>query len=77
MNTEQVSVVAQGHVAESVCDARLAVRQLINEMRAAVGEMDELLERAERLISSSPRRAHLTMMLFGGALTPPAVQGPP
>jgi len=47
-----VSPVVQRHVTESVCDARLAVQHLIDEVRAAFGEMDELLERAERLIAS-------------------------
>jgi hypothetical protein len=55
MNTDYVSPRVQGDVAESVCDARLTLCRLLNEVRAAFGEMDELLGRAERLISSSPR----------------------
>jgi len=66
MNTDQVSPVVQRHVTESVCDARLAVQHLIDEVRAAFGEMDELLERAERLIASSPRRSEFGVLL--GAL---------
>jgi hypothetical protein len=73
MNTDQM---VQGDVAQSVCDPRLALCRLLNEVRAAFGEMDELLERAERLISSRPRRSQFEVVL-GGALVPPAVQGPP
>jgi hypothetical protein len=39
MNTDQVSPVVQRHVTESICDARLAVQHLIDEVRAAFGEM--------------------------------------
>ena len=75
MNTDQVSIVPSS-AAESVCGARLAVQQLISEVRAAFAEMDELLERAERLISSSRHRSHQTTVVIGGALAAPTMQGP-
>jgi len=76
MNTDQVSIVPSS-AAESICGARLAVQQLISEVRAAFAEMDELLERAERLISSSRHRSHQTTVVIGGALAAPTMQGPP
>src|SRR5689334_15292463 len=45
MSTDHASPRAQGDVAESVCDARLTLCRLLNEVQAAFGEMDELLGR--------------------------------
>jgi len=67
MNTDQVSPFVQRHVAESICDARLAVQRLIDEVRVAFIEMDELLNRAERLLASSPRRSEFGVLGAGAA----------